>query len=228
MTRCHNEPEHPESGFAWTDPDAFPAPIQTPRLVVRPYTLDDTQPLFDTINATRDSLLPWLPWARTEHTSLAATTKFVADQTLRATKPLTNDGIVLGIFDRSTHTLLGGTGLHDLRRDTASCEIGYWMRHDQRNQGLTTEAVAHWISAIFTPQPQGGLGLNRVRVFCSADNTASTRVPEKLNLPNELHQRADYFVPHHAVTDRLGWGVLASEWDTVNHRMMSPPATPTA
>ena len=68
------------------------------------------------------------------------------------------------------------------------------------------------------PQAEGGLGLNRVRVFCSADNTPSSRVPEKLALTPELRQRADYFVPDHGVTDRLGWGVLAGEGATSSHR----------
>jgi RimJ/RimL family protein N-acetyltransferase len=174
--------------------------------------------LFDTINAVRDGLLPWLPWARTEHREIASTLNFISSQILRRRKPLAPEGVALGVFDRSTGDLLGGSGFHDLRRDTASVEVGYWVRADRHNQGICTEATAHWLSRLLAPQDAGGLGLRRVRIYCSAQNKASARVPEKLGLRAEVMQRQDYFVPHHGVTDRLGWGVIHDEWDHHNHR----------
>lgn len=221
MTRCHREPEAPHEGFAWTEPDPLELTVHTPRLIIRLWELHEAARMFEVINACRDSLLPWLPWARTEHFHLSSTTEYVAKQLNRSRRPFTADGIGLGIFEKATGQLLGGSGLHDLRRDTASVEIGYWVRGDRRNQGFCTEAVAHWISKLLAPQARGGLGLNRIRVYCSADNKASARVPEKLGLTPEVMQRQDYHVPHHGVTDRLGWGVLASEWDTTNHRPLA-------
>ncbi len=225
MTRCHSETHHPDQGFAWTEPDPLDLKVETPRLIVRPYELGDIQATFETINACRDSLLPWLPWARSEHRDLASTMEFVAKQVGRLSKPLTADGVALAIFERDSGELAGGTGFHDLRRDTASVEVGYWVRGDRTGRGYCTEAVAHWISRILAPQSRGGLGLNRVRVFCSAENKASARVPEKLGLRPEVMQRQDYLVPHHGVTDRLGWGVLAGEWDTKTHKPRGEPGS---
>lgn len=218
MTRCHSEPEAPDEGYAWKEPDPLELRVRTPRLLLRPYELDDAQRLFDAVNADRESLLPWLPWARTEHRQIASTLHFISGQILRLAKPLPPDGVALGVFDASTEELLGGSGFHDLRRDTASVEIGYWVRGDRQRQGICTEATAHWLSKLLAPQDHGGLGLRRVRVYCSADNKASARVPEKLGLRAEVMQRGDYYVHHHGVTDRLGWGVMADEWDCDNHR----------
>lgn len=221
MARCHNEPEFPDQGYAWTDPERFPDPIIGERVVVRPWTLDDCASVYEIVNRSREHLLPWMPWARTDHRSIAQTTNYLSGQVLKAAKPLTADGVGLAIAERSSGEVLGSTGLHDLRRDSASCEIGYWVRHDRQGEGFASEAVRIWISAIFRPQNQGGLGLRRVRIFCSADNARSTALPRRLALRQEVHQRDDYFVPHHGVTDRLGWGVLAREWDCEHHRVIA-------
>ncbi len=222
MTHCHSETHQPDAGFAWKEPDALNLRVETPRLIIRPYELDDAPQVFEAVNACRDSLLPWMPWARTEHHEIASTINYVSQQIMRLRKPFTSDGVGVGVFDKTSDEFLGGTGFHDLRRDTASVEIGYWVRADRRNQGVCTESTAHWLSKLLTPQDRGGLGLQRVRIYCSGDNKASSRVPEKLGLRAEVTQRADYFVPHHGVTDRMGWGVMHDEWDTGAHKPRNP------
>ncbi|MFI4897227.1 MAG: GNAT family N-acetyltransferase [Phycisphaerales bacterium JB059] len=219
MTRCFREPESPAEGFAWKEPSLLDLRVESARLLLRPYELEDAPLLFDAVNQDRDALLPWLPWARTEHREMASTLNFISGQILRLRKPLPAEGVALGVFDKSSGQLLGGAGFHDLRRDTASVEVGYWVRGDRHRQGICTESTAHWLSRLLAPQDAGGLGLRRVRIYCSADNRASSRVPEKLGLRPEVMQRQDYFVPHHGVTDRLGWGVMHDEWDCENHRI---------
>ncbi|MEZ6244309.1 MAG: GNAT family N-acetyltransferase [Phycisphaerales bacterium] len=218
MTRCQSEAHHPNEGFAWTEPTPLDLHVETPRLLVRPFTLEDPPMMFEAIVASREALLPWMPWARTDHYTLASTMEYVATRINRLTKPLPSEGIGVGIFERDTGLFVGGTGFHDIRRDAACVETGYWIRADRQRRGYCTEAMAHWISKLLAPQSAGGLGFNRVRIFCSADNKASARVPEKLALTREVMQRQDYYVPGLGVTDRLGWGVLASEWDITSHR----------
>ncbi len=219
MTHCHSETLTPDTGFAWKEPAALDLRVETERVIVRPYVLDDAQPVFEAVNLSRDSLLPWMPWARTDHHELASTVHYVSQQIVRLSKPLTTEGVGVGIFDKASGQFLGGTGFHDLRRDTASVETGYWIRADRRREGLCTEAMARWLSKMLAPQNSGGLGLRRIRIYCSSGNTPSTRVPEKLALRGEVMQRQDYYVPHHGVTDRLGWGVMHDEWDCVRHRV---------
>jgi len=219
VTRCHNEPEHPSEGLAWVDPASFPSPIGSDRVVVRPLELGDARALFELVNASRGHLLPWLSWAHEAHRDLNATMHFVATQAMNAEKPLTRDGIGVVVVERATRGLLGMTGLHDLRRDSASCEIGYWLRHDRWGEGLMTEAVRAWISALLRPQDRGGFGLARIRIYCSASNERSVRIPERLGLRAEVHQPRDCFVRGVGLTDRLGWGVLADEWDWESGRI---------
>lgn len=217
MTRCANEPEFPAEGFAWTPPaQILPVPLESERLVIRAYELDDIPEVVETIRSNREQLQPWMPWAADEAWSPAHAGKFICEQIIALQDPKAFAAVGLGVFDRATGEFLGGSGVHDVRRDTASCETGYWIRADRRGRGYAGEACARAISWALGPQP-AGLGLRRVRAFCSKDNTASVRVLEKLGLRKELHQRLDYHVPHYGVTDRLGFGVLADEWDCQQH-----------
>lgn len=217
MTRCASESSHPVKGLAWTAPNPIRADLESERLSIRAYTLADAPALFDAVRTSLDHLLPWMQWAP-GHTSIEFTTRYVAEQALAlgAGEGFTNIGI--GIFEKDTGELVGGTGVHDVRRDTASCETGYWVRYDKAGLGYATEACGRVLSWALGDPNAGGLGLRRVRVYCSSKNAASSRVPTKLELTPEVHQRDDYYIPGLGVTDRLGWGVLAHEWDCEHHR----------
>lgn len=222
MADRRNEPDFSLHGIGWTTPSPTP-PIQchleTPRLLVRSYRLDDAAAVFDAINASRDHLRPWMPWANA-HRQEADTVKYIAEQVIAMSAGPLFTGVGVGIFDRFTGEFLGGTGVHDVRAETASCETGYWIRADRCGLGYATEACRHILSWVFTDQCAGGLGLRRVRIFCSSANTASRRIPEKLGLHQEVHQREDIHVEYLGPTDRLGWGVMAREWDTRTHRVI--------
>lgn len=216
MTRCASEPEFPTEGAAWTPPDPIlRGPIQTERLLITGFGVDDAAEINKVVDASRASLLPWMVWAKSAHRSIEDSTKWVAEQAIVLKDPGAFKGVALAIRDRETGEILGCTGVHDVRRDSASCETGYWIRCDRRGNGLAGEAFRAILSWALASQPRG-LGLARVRVFCSADNVASRRVIEKVGLRREVHQIADYYVPGHGISDRLGWGVLASEWDAGN------------
>ena len=191
--------------------------FETPRLLVRSYELTDAEALFEAVSSSREHLLPWMAWAREGHTDAASSAHYITGQILamRDSKAFGNVGV--GIFDKQSGRLLGGTGVHGVHRDTASAETGYWVRADATNRGVCTEATAGVLSWALGEQEMGGLGLRRVVIYCSAANAPSRRVPEKLGLRAEVMQRQDYFVPGIGCTDRLGWGVLAEEWDCRRH-----------
>lgn len=228
MTRCASEQERPDEGLAWRPPPRLDIRVETPRLVVRSYALDDAAAVFEAINASRDHLTPWLPWVD-EHRELAGTVRYIASQIVLANEPSTLTGggdgarlgLGVGIFERESGAFVGGTGFNDVRPSTASAETGYWIRADRAGRGYCTEAMRHWLSWLLTPQEAGGggLGLARVRIYCSSANGASRRIPEKLGLRQEVHQRADVHIPSLGVTDRLGWGVMRDEWDCARHTM---------
>lgn len=218
MTRCASENLYPADGLGWTAPDPVVCQLESDRLIIRCYELGDAQELFDAINESRDGhLLPWMSWCKTNHRTIESTTKYVCDQILSASEPMTFNSLGTGIFSKDTGRLLGGSGVHDIRKDTASCETGYWIRRDAIGNGYAREACARTISWAFQSQSKGGLGLARLRIYCSDKNTPSTNLIEKLNITSEVRQRNDYYIESIGVTDRLGWGVLANEWDCDRH-----------
>lgn len=170
--------------------------------------------MFAAIESDRASLHPWLPWAMTDNRTVYECTfqieRFKRERE-RTSPPA--DNFVLGIFDRRTGEVIGGTGLHRVVHATHQAEIGYWVRADRRRQGLCTEAVAGLLTWAFAPQSGGGWGLRRIEIFCAGSNAASQRVPRKLGLRQEVHKRADRWVPGIGWDDTLRWGVLAHEWN---------------
>jgi len=226
MTRCASEELYPAEGLAWSAPDPVPVPIETPRLVLRPYDPADAEALHRVVDGCRGSLLPWLPWAKEDHRDPDRSLQFIMNNRIHLRDPATLGHVVLGVFDRASGELLGGHGVHDIRRDTASCETGYWLAPHARGKGLITEATAHVLSWCLRPRAERGLGLERVRIYCSSANAASSRVPERLGLTPEVRQRQDYYVQGVGLTDRLGWGVLADEWDGAAHAMRAQTGAP--
>ena len=219
MTRCASEDQYSADGLAWTPPDPLPLPIETPRLVIRAYEVSDAAVLFRTIETHRQSLLPWMPWARVAHKDIEQSLSFILGERMHMRELDKLSRLALGVFDRESGELLGGHGIHDIRRDSASCESGYWLAPTHQRKGLATEATRHMLSWALRPQDEGGMGLNRVRIYCSDLNERSLRIPQRIGLRREVEQREDYYVEGVGLTARLGWGVLASEWDTTAHEL---------
>lgn len=221
MPRCANETDTGQ-GLGWTPPDPFVVRFETERLLIRAYELADAEALFEAVSSSREHLLPWMPWARVGHGDVAASAHYITTQIMALRDREAFNAVGIGVFERDTGRLLGGTGVHGVHRDTACAETGYWIRADAVGRGYCTEATAGVLSWALGEQAGGGLGLRRVVIYCSAQNVASRRIPEKLGLRQEVHQREDYFVPGYGCTDRIGWGVLAGEWDCGEHRRKEP------
>ncbi len=206
----------------WRRPDPLPEVIaETERLVVRCPRLEDDETLFEAVCASREALLPWLPWAQDEHQSVGQSRRFLELMAQdRAAAELTN--LVLFILEREGGALVGGTGLHRIDRTHACAEIGYWMRADRRRQGYCREAVAGLITAGFST-----FGLRRIRICCAAVNQGSRAVIERLGLRPESRERLERFVPGHGWVDSLSFGVLAEEWSAEASRVTRPLTSPT-
>ena len=223
MTHCASENLFPTQGLGWTPPAPLTCNLESDRLIIRSYSLGDAQELFDTIERSREGhLLPWMPWAKDNHRTLESTTKYICEQNLAMANPATFNNVGTAIFCKESGRFLGGTGVHDIRRDTASCETGYWIRRDAVGNGYAREACARTLSWALAAKAAGGLGLLRVRIYCSAENVHSTNLIEKLGITAEVRQRKDYYIETIGATDRLGWGVMADEWDCENHCAINP------
>lgn len=208
----------------WSPPTPLPGRWETPRLVLRWCEQSDAPALFAAVSADRDSLLPWLPWAPLEHRALHETIFSIEKMKRQRETPGVQD-YTLGIVDRATGAVVGGTGLHRLRADAHEAEIGYWIRAPLRRRGLCTEAVAGLITWAFTPPSSGGWGLRRIHIRCAGDNHASAQVPRKLGLRHEAALAQERWVDGPGWQDTLVWGVLASEWDLSTSSLRASAST---
>lgn len=226
MARCASEIRYPSEGLGWRPPDLKAIRFETPRLVIRGYELGDAPSVFEAVAQSRPTLTPWMPWANKAHLEPASTMQYITEQIMNTRSPDTWNNVGLGIFLKDSGAFVGGSGVHDVRRDTASCETGYWIRTGFTGKGYATEACRANISWALRPQTDHGLGLRRVRIFCSKENAASVRVIEKLGIRKELEMPDDSWLEGLGLTTRLGWGVLASEWDTLAHKALEPRSAP--
>jgi ribosomal-protein-serine acetyltransferase len=205
-------PESTEVPPIWKASSPLPSRFETPRLALRLFNAGDAESLYRAVNHSRESLLPWIVWAKSGHRQLHDTIFFIENRR-RATEDPAAISFPIGIFDRTTGEVLGGTSFHAIHVASHESEIGYWIRGDRRGQGLCTESTRGMISWGFTPQSQGGWGFRRIHIKCADRNLASSAVPRKIGLNQELHARQERFVPDIGWVDTLGWGVLVDEWD---------------
>lgn len=211
----------------WTPPAPVPDVLTTPRLVIRRYRDGDERALNEAITLSRESLLPWLPWAKSSHLTLNETIHDLVRFRRESENLGEHDALVLGVFRRDTGALVGGSGFHTLKRDTHQGEIGYWTDARSRRQGYCTEATRWLISWMLTPQGEAlrgadgrevpGWGFRRVEILCAGGNAASEGVPRKIGLRLEQRRVLDRWVDGVGWQDTLSWGILREEWDRDGH-----------
>lgn len=201
----------------WVKPDPLPVPITTARTIIRPFEMADAPSLLAALEVDRSKIVPWMAWANDENLDIPGC-HFTIERFRRQHAGPACNSYVLGVFDRGTGEVIGGTGLHDIRAYWRQAEIGYWLRPDRWGRGLMPEAVSGLISSAFRPVDAGGWGLRRIVIYCAEQNRNSARVCEKLGLRVELRAKMERYVEGLGYHDCLGFAVLADEWDGVNHR----------
>lgn len=192
----------------WRKPDPLPDPVaETARLVIRAYRPEDARALFEAVEASREALLPWLPWARDGNRTVEICRDLIHDFTRRSNQ-VEADDFVLATFDRNSGALVGGTGFHRIDPDAACAEIGYWVHAEHRRRGICREATAALITAGFRDW-----GFRRIKISCAADNAGSVAVIDRLQLRMEACERDERFVEGLGYMDSLTYAVLREEWD---------------
>ena len=176
--------------------------IHTPRLVVRCWEPADAPQLMAAKNASKEHLLPWMPWALGEPSDLAANLALIRAWHAQFD---TDQDYVYGIFDRATSAVVGGTGLHE-RIGKNAREIGYWVCAGATNRGIATEAAA-----ALTRMGFEFMGLDRMEIHCDVRNVWSAAIPRKLGYVHDatLRRRA---ITVGAPADSMIWTLFADEY----------------
>ncbi len=147
---------------------SLPAAIETPRLLVRRWTVDDVPAIAAAITANLDHLRAWLPWVAQEPLSRRERIALIRswDEGWDA-----GGDAVYGIFVDGL--IVGGCGLHN--RHAGALEIGYWVDKDHVGRGYATEAAA-----ALTDVALAAPGIERVEIRHDRANLVSGRVPARL------------------------------------------------
>ncbi len=133
----------------------------------------DAQELYAVIEANRDHLARWMPWARDQ--TLADTSAFIG----RTREQLANnDGFQAAVIQDGY--IVGVVGFHAVSWEHRWTSIGYWLAESAQGRGTMTRAVQALVEhALETWR------LRRVEIRAGVDNTRSRAIPERLGFEQE-------------------------------------------
>lgn len=192
----------------WTSPRPLPVPLTTPRLLLRPWAPSDAPSLWQAIEESRSTLIPWMPWAASGHRDPEDTLEWIEGALRSWNAPEPHD-FFLALVLRDGERIVGGTSYHGVIEELGQAEIGYWVREDARGRGLCTETLVALLSAGFRDW-----GFRRLVVTCAGGNAASARVAAKAGMPLEARHRGSRWVDGLGWQDDLTFALLRDEWDT--------------
>lgn len=175
-------------------------PIQTPRLLLRRYTLDDTDAMYDNW-ASDDRVTRTLTWPT--HPDKGVTRVVLEtwvgsyDQESYYHWGITVDG-----------KLVGDIAVVNASWEDQNAEIGYCLGYDLWGQGYMTEALTGVLGFLFDR-----VGLHRVYLRHDSINGASGRVMAKSGLVHEATLREHRLHPDGTASDLEYYGILRREWE---------------
>ena len=159
----------------------------------------DAEDLYATVDANRDHLARWMPWAAGQ--TLEGTLAFI-----RSTRRqlASNDGFQTAIVEDGR--IIGMVGFHGVSWDHRSTSIGYWLAEAAQGRGIMTRAVRALADYAFTVWE-----LDRIEIRAAVDNKRSRSIPERLGFRQEGVLRKAELVGDRYV-DHAVYARLASEW----------------
>ncbi len=147
----------------------LPEVVETPRLVLRRWRVEDAPRLQEAVTANVEHLRPWMEWIAAEPMRLAEREALILGWEHGW---LAGGDVIYGVW--AGDEVVGGTGLHR-RLGPDGLEIGYWIHVDHLGLGYATE-LARALTATALAQP----GVERVEIHHDEANVRSGRVPQRL------------------------------------------------
>jgi RimJ/RimL family protein N-acetyltransferase len=179
-------------------------PITTPRLRLRPLTVDDTEELL--AYRGRPEVCRYLPFEPMDEQVLTAR---LAGDLGRREITAEGQGLTLGVELAAGGRLVGDVVLLFHSADHAGGEIGYAFHPDVSGQGYAAEACAAVLDLAF--DSSDGLGLHRVVARMDARNHASERLAARLGMRREAHFRSSEMFKG-VWADIVVYALLDYEW----------------
>lgn len=176
-------------------------PIHTRRLTLRPFTMGDLDPVwgYQRLPEVAEHML-WQP--RDLLQVKAALEGMVKEDRLVHE----GDCLSLAVVGRDSGVLIGQVELVWRSERDRQGEIGYVLSPRYQGAGYATEAALEVLRLGFD-----GLRLHRIFGRCSADNTGSAALLERLGMRREAHFRQNALVKN-AWRDEYVYAMLRAEW----------------
>ena len=159
----------------------------------------DAEELHALVDANRDYLAEWMPWAADQ--TLEGTLAFIRTTMRRHAE---NNGFETALV--LDGRIVGAAGFAGVDWVARSTSIGYWLAETHQGRGLMTSAVRALIGHAF-----GEWELHRVQIQAAVGNNRSSAIPERLGFQREgvLREAERVGDRYH---DLVVYGLLDSEW----------------
>lgn len=177
--------------------------IETARLVLRCYQMEDASMILKAITGSLNHLRPWMPWAKNPPGDIPS-----AMNLLKAfqEKFYTDEDYYFGIFNKAENELIGSTGLHTRTGEHAR-EIGYWINIDHLRQGYASEAVSALLKIGFTVE-----NLERIEIRCDPNNWISQKIPQAFGFTNIAMRLNDTIDADGSPRDTMIWSLSRADY----------------
>ena len=198
---CHNVPVTFTLGIKFN----YRAMHTSNEYHVRPFEESDAQSMYAAVQDSLEELVYWLPWCKKDY-ALADAQAWI-EFTQRAWSEKTE--FPLGIFEKSTGAVVGGTGINHITKAYRIGNIGYWVSTPHIGRGVARHGAKQAALLGF-----GELGLTRLEIVALTHNIASQRVAMSLGAIRECEARNRLYFhgkPHDAVVfslvqkDTMSW-----------------------
>jgi ribosomal-protein-serine acetyltransferase len=182
----------------------------TPAAHLRLWEESDAEELHALIEANRDHLAPWLPFA---DQPFEKTREFVRN----ARRAIGERQLLTAIVEDGR--IVGSIGTDGIGPDGHSTGLGYWLAADATGRGLATRAARAYVDHCF-----GTWRLERVSIRIATGNAPSRRVAQRLGFTHEGTLRHQERVAG-AWQDIAIYGLLRNEWAAAT-ASSPPPGAP--
>ena len=153
---------------------------ESEQIIVRPFMKADAASFFSAVRSSIDTLSFWLPWCSPTYS------RHQAENWLSHCEKawLEKTEFPLGIFERKTGHVIGGTGINHINQAHRLGNLGYWVSTPFCRQGVARTAVLMAADIGFVE-----LGLTRLEIVVLQHNKASHRVAISVGATRECVAR---------------------------------------
>jgi ribosomal-protein-serine acetyltransferase len=164
----------------------------------------DATELHELIEANRDYLARWLPWAASQ--TFEDTLDFIRKAHSQMTA---NDGFQMAMTLDSR--IIGMAGFPEVDWANRCTRVGYWLAEPCQGRGIATTAAEALVEHAFSVWD-----LNRVEIQVAEENRRSRAVAERLGFRQEGTLRQAEHVKS-GYLDRMIYAMLREDWRAQNH-----------